>query len=77
VKASNYLMMVGFATIPLESPVLLPSWEVLEEMANRPSHFHSKDKREGVVVKVSDGARITHRFKMVREGFDQGWEQLN
>ena len=29
-------------------------------------------KREGVIVKVSDGEVITHRFKMVRQGFDQG-----
>lgn len=69
VRAANYLLMAGFEAIPIESPVLLPSWEVLEEMANRKSHFHTSARREGVVVKVSDGEKITHRFKMVRQGF--------
>lgn len=36
------------------------------------SGFAVDAKREGTIVKVSDGDWITDRFKMVRQGFDQG-----
>jgi ATP-dependent RNA circularization protein (DNA/RNA ligase family) len=32
----------------------------------------SNEEREGIYIKVSDENRVTHRFKMVREGFVQG-----
>ena len=47
------------------------TYEFIEECANYDS-WYTAQKREGVIVKVSDGEFITHRFKMVREGFDQG-----
>lgn len=45
--------------------------KLFEHFANMPSHF-ANAQREGIVVKVSDGEWITDRFKMVRQGFDQG-----
>ena len=48
----------------------LDSYEQLESMANGESTFASA-KREGVVVKVTDGNQRIY-FKMVRQGFDQG-----
>lgn len=70
-SASFYLTEAGFETIPFESPIPIAGWDMLEEMASRPSAFGT-GLREGVVVKVSDGRRITDRFKMVRQGFEQG-----
>lgn len=41
----------------------------LEFMTQQPSRWSSCDKREGVMVKVSDDKRLLHRFKMRREDF--------
>ena len=41
-------------------------------MIQQPSQFSSTDLREGVYVKVGDGRWVTHRFKMVRQGFIAG-----
>lgn len=40
--------------------------------SNLKSNFAIDSKREGTIVKVSDGEWITDRFKMVRQGVDQG-----
>ncbi len=71
-KTRRLLMEVGFCVPQLlhEGPV--KNWEQLEKFCNEPSPFSSKDKREGIYVKVSDGAWIVNRYKMVRSGFVQG-----
>jgi len=43
----------------------------LEEYANMPAAW-AEGKAEGIYVKVCDGERILHRFKMVREDFQRG-----
>lgn len=47
------------------------TYEDLEVLANLPSPW-ADDKAEGIYIKVSDDTQITHRFKMVREGFVRG-----
>lgn len=65
------LNRAGFSVIPFDVLGPLSNYEYLEGIANRPSHFASKT-REGIYIKVSDGKWVTDRFKMVREGFQQG-----
>ena len=70
-KASDILSTCGFSMVP----TLLygvDSYDTLEELANGQSSFTLGSKREGIIVKVSDGNAITTKFKMVRSGFDQG-----
>ena len=70
-KADEILKNCGFSVIP----ILLQgvdTYEVLENLANEQSQFAKNAKREGIVVKVSNGENITTKFKMVRQGFDQG-----
>ena len=43
----------------------------LEEYANLPASW-ADDKSEGIYVKICNGERIFHRFKMVREDFQRG-----
>lgn len=64
------LTKLGFATIPLLSEKMLSDKELLS-LRDGDSVF-STHKREGIYIKVCDGERITHRFKMVRPGFIQG-----
>lgn len=76
-KADKILRDCGFETIPItfygQSLSIKPlTYAHLEEWANLPSWFAVDAKREGIVVKVSDGEWTTDRFKMVRQGFDQG-----
>lgn len=76
-KANTILEACGFNTIPLSfyaSPKIQKpvTYEFLEEVANCSSWFAKDAKKEGVVVKVSDGEFITTKFKMVRQGFEQG-----
>ena len=68
----DMLARAGFSVIPGELSSPVESYEQLEEIANRPSRYASGEKREGIYVKVSDGKWVTDRFKMVREGFQQG-----
>lgn len=70
--ARCYIEDAGFALPPLLHRGPVESWEHLEALCNEPSPFSTKDRREGIFIKVSDGKRITHRFKMVRQGFTQG-----
>jgi hypothetical protein len=76
-KADTILREIGFDVIPLSfygdpRPQKPLTYEFLEEVANCPSWFTKNSQREGIVVKVSDGDYVTHKFKMVRQGFDQG-----
>lgn len=86
-KANTILEDCGFETINIEFGGNLLAYlasqfgsaksyplvaGMFESMANMPSYFAVDAKREGIVVKVSDGEWTTDRFKMVRQGFDQG-----
>ncbi len=57
----------GFVTVGWCWAGNVSSYEFLENMANAKSSFSSDQPREGVVVKCGD-----QRWKMVRQGFDQG-----
>ena len=46
---------------------IIPSFGFLEEVANQRSNYSSNQPREGIVVKCGE-----QRFKMVRQGFQQG-----
>lgn len=70
-KAREIIADCGFDTSPILAYGPVDSFEQLEELANGLDSF-SDQPREGVYLKVSDGEHITHRFKMVREGFEQG-----
>ena len=71
-RARYYLEYAGFTTVPLLRVGRLGSYEELEHLVYQPSILSSTAQREGVYVKVSDGERVTHRFKMVRHGFIAG-----
>lgn len=71
-KTKEFLIQAGFSVVPELHVGTLDSYETLEKLANQPSPFTTLGHREGLYVKVSDGNWVTHRFKMVREGFEQG-----
>lgn len=71
-KANDVLLVCGFSMVPTLLSGKLDSYETLEELANGSSAFTVDQKREGIIVKVSDGEAITTKFKMVRQGFEQG-----
>lgn len=50
----------------------IESYEQLEKLANGQTSFDSDAQREGLVLKIADGNKTHWRFKMVRQGFDQG-----
>lgn len=70
--ARRYIEEAGFSLPPLLHQGPLQSWSLLNQFCCEPSVFSSVDQREGVFLKVSDGKKITHRFKVVRQGFTQG-----
>lgn len=68
-----YLEEAGFATAPILHYGPVESYEQLEEWANGRSCFSSTEQREGIYIKVCDEEGwITHRFRMVRQGFERG-----
>ena len=69
-KAYQHLKEAGFAAIQ-PTRYNLKSPDSLESLANMPSDF-ANAKREGIYLKISDESWVTQRFKMVRQGFDQG-----
>jgi len=83
-KANSILKNCNFSVIPFElnpaffftADLSIPSSHMssnlFEAFANNPSNFAVNAKREGIVVKISDGEYVTDQFKMVRQGFDQG-----
>jgi len=75
--ARDYLNRAGFVLVPQLHYGPLTDYAQLEELANQPSPFTTTENREGVYIKVSDEHWITHRFKMVRQGFVQGklWDE--
>jgi atypical dual specificity phosphatase len=70
-KSRDLLAAAGFKVVPLLHQGPVESWEQLEKLTYGKSPF-ADGQREGVYIKVSDGQYITHRFKMVRQGFIQG-----
>jgi atypical dual specificity phosphatase len=76
--ARRSLQEAGFYVPPLLHFGKVESYEQLEELTLQSSPFTTQGPREGVYVKISDGRRITHRFKMVRQGFVQGglWSEV-
>lgn len=67
----------GFATVPEIHQGQLRDWQQLEEWCNQPTPFATDQKREGLYLKVGVSYYSTARYKMVREGFEQGgrWEE--
>jgi atypical dual specificity phosphatase len=72
-RAHELLHQSGFTTAPQLLVNTNPtSYSQLESLAYGVSEFTTKAPREGIYIKVSDGKWVTHRFKMVRNGFIQG-----
>jgi len=71
-KTRQILLEAGFCVPTLLHDGPVEGWAQLEGFCNEPSPFSSKDRREGVYVKVCDERRVLHRFKMVRADFTQG-----
>jgi ATP-dependent RNA circularization protein (DNA/RNA ligase family) len=71
-KAHDILDDCGFCTCPLLYQGRLSGYEQLDTLVNENTEFAKDEQREGLVVKVSDGDWLTHKFKMVRPGFKQG-----
>lgn len=62
----------GFAIPTLRFQGLFEdTFDVLEAYANLPATW-ADGKAEGIYIKVCNGQKITHRFKMVREDFQRG-----
>lgn len=70
--AQALLIMSRFPVVPELYRGTVRDFSQLEKLAYAPSELSSKARREGVYIKVGDGNFVTHRFKMVREGFIQG-----
>ena len=66
-EAMSVLCHVGFVIDVWCRIGKVESFEALEAIASQESRFSSSEPREGVVVKAGD-----KRFKMVRQGFQQG-----
>lgn len=74
--ARKYLEECGFKIAPqiystLKNGPLL-NYPQLEEFTQQESSFAAGQKREGIVLKISDGKWLKNRFKMVRTDFQQG-----
>lgn len=70
--ARQYLQNSGFDLPPLLREGKIKSFNELEALMERKSSFSSSDTIEGLYIKAFDGEKVTHRFKMVRQGFIQG-----
>jgi hypothetical protein len=68
----KYLKESGFYIPILIHFGKIESYQQVEEWTRQDSEFTTQGLREGVYIKISDGKTITHRFKMVRQGFVQG-----
>lgn len=67
-RTREALSAAGFAQPELLATSAI-GYEQLEALAQEPSVWSSLDRREGVVVKVSDGERLVAQFKMRRGDF--------
>jgi RNA ligase len=70
-QARSHLAMCGFTIPQLLHAGPVQSYEQLEAFCQE-KDWWSSEKREGVYIKVNDAERMVARFKMVREGFQQG-----
>lgn len=71
-RTATALGQCGFYSVPMLYTGELDSWEKLESRMNEKSVFSTTDLAEGIYIKASDGYKITHRFKMVRDDFMPG-----
>jgi hypothetical protein len=69
--SNRLLEEAGLSVYQNDSPPILTCYEELEALANQTSRF-ANNIREWLYPKVSDGRWVTDRFKMVRQGFQQG-----
>lgn len=67
-RARELLGAAGFAQPELLA-TRVDGYAQLAALAREPSRWSSRDRREGVVVKVSDGERLVAQFKMRRGDF--------
>jgi len=70
-EARKILSYCGFTILPLLWYGPVRSYEELLGLCNERSSY-TNQSREGVYIKVSDGDKVTERFKMVRKDFVQG-----
>lgn len=70
--ADELLRGCGFSVVPLLHYGPIDGFEQLELLANEPTPYAEGQKREGVYLKVCNSDYVTERFKMVRDGFEQG-----
>ncbi len=70
--AAKMFDYAGFCTVPVLHRGKITDWSQLEKLANSPTQFTTNALREGICIKIGDGRFLTHRFKLVREGFVQG-----
>jgi atypical dual specificity phosphatase len=71
-KTREVLTFCGFAESPILHYCRVESFEQLEKLTKATSVFDSLKQREGCYLKVTDGKKVTARFKMVGEDFVQG-----
>lgn len=71
-EASRLAQSVGLQFMQPLYTGKITDYNTLTDLANGETQLAPGHKREGVVVKVSDGKYITHLFKMVRKDYIQG-----
>lgn len=71
-KAERILHECGFPTVPFLVDRVDDPKQLESMMDHRLSKFASYALREGIYLKLGNGERLTHRFKMVRTGFIAG-----
>ena len=77
VEARKLLTAAGFYVPVIRfQGVFEGGYSELEELANLPALW-ADSKAEGIYIKVCDGEKLLHRFKMVREDFQRGifWDK--
>ncbi len=70
--ARDLLTQTGFELPPLLHKGKVNSWSIFDKLCKELSVFSTTDIREGIYVKVCNEKYLTHRFKIVRQGFIQG-----
>jgi atypical dual specificity phosphatase len=70
-KARELLVSNGFYVPAMRFSGTVHSYDELVRMANLTSSY-SEDFSEGIYIKICDENSVTHRFKMVREGYVRG-----
>ena len=76
--AREMLIEAGFSVVPeIYYGKIVDPEHLLYLLGQGESPFTTKSKREGLYIKIDDGTKITHRFKMVRPDFVRGalWDK--